>query len=838
MKTTRRFTSTLTLLIVALALGLVSAQGTNLPLTLVRNQIVGAQSGGAVDPVSGAYVEKSGYDANTTYSIFANRAAFEAGTPGTTLTLDGGPGFGTYDGLLNGKLYGRSTNGDVSTTETEVRRWNASTGATELILNSVPGMNGTNRVGSFNWGGYSGVNVLNDDGQLYILGVNSAGTAWELVKLNADLTIASTLAIAIPPTQGYAFIVKGQLFFGSSYDSKSITTRVNIATGAVSTVSHSFTGGSGSPYITNTFYDAAADCIYLYDNRDGKLYRADGAAALLDFFVEVTNTNDSGAGSLRSAINAANTAGDAVITFDSTVFDPATAPHVIDLFSALPKLSSNITIQGPGANVLTVERSFAGGTPDFSVFFIGNGTTSGPTVTISGMTIANGNDIGVISIFSTLHLDSCIITGNTSSVYGGGVFTGGSNGTGTLIVNNCTFSLNSATTLGGAIMINGVGAGSNATVTVTNSTFSQNSASQGGGIYNGGNSGSATLTVVNSTFSQNSAISGGGGILNDGSNGGSATLSITNSTFSQNSSANGFGGGIFNDGASSGSALFQIGNTILKRGATGENIFNYFAAVTSLGYNLSSDVGVTNSTGGTGALNATGDQVNTDPLLDPAGLQDNGGPTKTIALKSGSPAIDKGKDMDKSSNLTGQDQRGSTRPIVNSGITPASGGDHSDIGAFELASTYRSEKQAALALVQSLIPSGNSTTDKLLLAAANQIASSLAPALWVDDFHLGPKSESVFKFEKTAAQNLLKVVATGGAIAVQAQNAINELVAVDKEIAQLAIDEATSGGGDPKTIAQANAQMTAAQQALTAGRPDTAIDKYKKAWQSAIKSRK
>jgi hypothetical protein len=77
----------------------------------------------------------------------------------------------------------------------------------------------------------------------------------------------------------------------------------------------------------------------------------------------------------------------------------------------------------------------------------------------------------------------------------------------------------------------------------------------------------------------------------------------------------------------------SLANTILKTGATGANIFNDSGTVSSLGYNLSND------TCG-GFLIGPGDQANTDPILGP--LQDNGGPTLTHALLSGSPAINSG----------------------------------------------------------------------------------------------------------------------------------------------------------------------------------------------------
>src|SRR5207247_1199975 len=73
-----------------------------------------------------------------------------------------------------------------------------------------------------------------------------------------------------------------------------------------------------------------------------------------------------------------------------------------------------------------------------------------------------------------------------------------------------------------------------------------------------------------------------------------------------------------------------IGNSILNAG-TPENIYN--GTVTSQGYNVCSD-------DGGGFLNGAGDQINTDPLLGP--LQDNGGPTFTHELLTGSPAIDAG----------------------------------------------------------------------------------------------------------------------------------------------------------------------------------------------------
>ncbi len=93
----------------------------------------------------------------------------------------------------------------------------------------------------------------------------------------------------------------------------------------------------------------------------------------------------------------------------------------------------------------------------------------------------------------------------------------------------------------------------------------------------------------------------------------------------------------------------------------------------SNGYNLSSD-------DGSGKLTETTDQINTDPGLDPLGLQNNGGATQTIALDLWQRAIDKGKSF---GAMT--DQRGVTRPYDNPSIPNANGGDGSDVGAYEVA---------------------------------------------------------------------------------------------------------------------------------------------------------
>ena len=329
--------------------------------------------------------------------------------------------------------------------------------------------------------------------------------------------------------------------------------------------------------------------------------------------ITVTNTNDSGPGSLRQALVDSHDG-------DTINFDPGVTGQTVTLTSGELLISKNITISGPGANLLAVSR--AAKAPFFRIFHV----MSGHTVTIEGLMISNGSVFngfggGILNDQSALTMDSCALTGNSALGQQG---------------------------FGGGIFSNGSGAGGNASLTITNSALSGNAATNGGAIENDGSSGMAHLTISNSTLSGNSE----NGIFSDGR----GTITITNSTLSENSAV----------GISMFSGMLDIGNTILKAAASGVNLnIGKLATVTSHGYNLSSD-------DGGGFLTGPGDQINTDPLLGP--LQDNGGPTSTHALLPGSPAIDAGNP-----NFTPPpfyDQRGANFWRVRDGRI--------DVGSFEV----------------------------------------------------------------------------------------------------------------------------------------------------------
>jgi hypothetical protein len=352
------------------------------------------------------------------------------------------------------------------------------------------------------------------------------------------------------------------------------------------------------------------------------------------------------------------------------------------------------------------------------VTFLSNGASSGGAVrnasgqmSLQACSFSNNGAGrgGALDNSGTLTVDLCTFLGNSAAGTNGlsGNWYGSPGGAG-------------GDAVGGAIQNIG-------TLTVSRSTFNNNSAAGGkggngsGGYYgdpgmNGGSGGSGgaggsgwcgalynagNARVINSTFAFNSgaggsggaggtggATAGGPGSCGNGGGGGpggsgigalnSGGVEIINCTFAGNWGSGGGGGSggaggqsgwppfppAGNPGApgTSGSGVGGITggggliNTILAANSPGGNCAG---AITDRGHNISSD--------STCAFTNAGSMNNTDPKLGP--LADNGGPTLTMALLPGSPAIDAGATL----GAPATDQRGVPRP-QGSGV---------DIGAFE-----------------------------------------------------------------------------------------------------------------------------------------------------------
>lgn len=219
--------------------------------------------------------------------------------------------------------------------------------------------------------------------------------------------------------------------------------------------------------------------------------------------------------SLRDAITAADNDSGSTIVFAVTgTMYPA---------YVLAEITTSMNIVGPGANLLSISGSNR-------ITPLGIPIPASATVTISGLTFINGNDIdyvngGAINTrIGTLQVVNCIFVNNSSGSggEGGAIY----NISGTVQVSNSTFIGNSAQ-LGGAIYNESGG-----TLSVVGSTFQNNAAQSGGAIYN--NSTTTPATVVNSTFVGNASASYGGAIDNNSG----ANLTIDDSTFSGNLAVN------------------------------------------------------------------------------------------------------------------------------------------------------------------------------------------------------------------------------------------------------------------------------------------------------------
>jgi hypothetical protein len=308
--------------------------------------------------------------------------------------------------------------------------------------------------------------------------------------------------------------------------------------------------------------------------------------------ITITNTNDSGPGSLRQALAVAHDG-------DSITF---AVSGTITLTSGGLGVFKNVTISGPGTNQLAIDGNQA---------LFAFGVFPQRTVSISGLSIANAQ-IGVYNNQGALSVSSCVLSGNFTAGLGNdaGQGSGGasmtaanstisnnevgiSNNQGTVSIINCVLSGNSFTGLynyatggsdGASMMVaNSIisnnagegainwlpsGGGGCACMTITESVVSNNT----NGIFNIGDAfpGAASLTVANSNVSDNNK----GGINNiaNGVSGGSATATIVSTTVSGNSA-----GGVFSS-AGQGSAGVTITNSTISGNSShgGINAVNFF----------------------------------------------------------------------------------------------------------------------------------------------------------------------------------------------------------------------------------------------------------------------
>ncbi len=347
--------------------------------------------------------------------------------------------------------------------------------------------------------------------------------------------------------------------------------------------------------------------------------------------------------SLIDAINCANsTSTDETINLATGGTYTLTSGTALDSTTGLPHIitsatAGTLTLNGNGASIV---RS---GASSFRLFYVNTGSD----LTLNDLLLSNGA---------------------LSSGGGGGIFTGG------------TLTLNHVRVVGNAA---NYGAGidnSGGTLTIVSSELSGNTAGNYGGALENS---SGTLNLINSTVSGNSVTtsggSNGGGALD--SYGGSPHVLIVNSTIANNTAANATRSGIWYE-----TGTLTIQNSIVANNNGANNCQLDGISFSDGGKNI--DNGTSCGFGG-----AVG--TNTDPSL--GALADNGGFTRTLALQSGSPAIDAGNNaeaVDQNGDPLTTDQRGSGFPRIVGGTV--------DIGAYEFA-------VACYTLTTAVSPSGGGT---------------------------------------------------------------------------------------------------------------------------------
>jgi len=410
----------------------------------------------------------------------------------------------------------------------------------------------------------------------------------------------------------------------------------------------------------------------------------------------VTNTNETGTGSLSKAIMDATKPGSHTIDI--------TAMGTINLTGPLPMLSYTLTITGPGADKLTIQRS-AGTFPIITVAGV---------VEISGVTIKNGSNTGVggngggivVIAGNSLVLRNSTVTGNTaaigSAIYADGALTiqGStiSGNTGTGVTTTATIFASETTTVSDSTIADNAGtaiifapAVASKTLTIDRSTISGNMADKIGvdGLQLQGTATiNAAAIIRNSTFSGNSGLAGGDFWTSTNN----VALSLTNVTVVGNSAPS-----LLFDHTSMVNVTMR--NTLFA--GTGMRC-NGGARPTSQGHNLTSDTSCN--------LAGVTDKTGMDPML--GSLAANGGTTKTHTPLAGSPAINAGD----GTAVDVKEQRG--LPRVQFGTV--------DIGAVEVAEPVISQQPAAQEV-------GTGKTLTLTIAATNQNSAMPLTFQWRKD---------------------------------------------------------------------------------------------------------
>jgi CSLREA domain-containing protein len=358
--------------------------------------------------------------------------------------------------------------------------------------------------------------------------------------------------------------------------------------------------------------------------------------------------------SLREALIAANAMDDRdTVVLGTGTYKLQIPPGGTPFQSGALSISNAVTLRGEGPGHTRIDAEGLD-----SVITIGSGIAAFGKVALDGLAL-QGGDAGASGVLrdsegggifaageagTKLVLRNVVVRGNTAD-FGGGIFDYREG----LLVRDSTIRKNTAVEGGG---IHVIAAPSETSAVIHGTTIVDNAAQKGGGLLVDGSAvwgpDPPTVDLLNTTLARNHASADGGGIMDDNN----ATVTLNYVTIADNAAdvdgtGGGAGGGVYQHS----SAIFGLGNSIIAKNAVGAS-----GVGPQCDGSFEPSVGAVIESQLTGTCSPAGAHVVDDALI--GSLGDHGGPTETIKLKSGSPAIGFGH-----GTCPRHDQRGIERPL-------------------------------------------------------------------------------------------------------------------------------------------------------------------------------
>ncbi len=240
---------------------------------LIRST-VSSISGISIDHATGVYYERIGFDGQRNFNVYNSYADFAANNS-TGLGLNTNGYYGTYAAVHDGKLFGRSTR------QTQAYgRWDLTSGVMDASTTFTE-FNPLNAQGTFNWGGFSGMNTIASGDQVYVTGREQGSNDWRVSSIDENLNQTLIGHVSSHPF-GNAFIIGDSLFFFDTYNSGQISTHFDLSTGVQSVVD--FTVNLPFPqnrtFWTNWTYDPFTDSLIGHEREQRNYFRIANASSV------------------------------------------------------------------------------------------------------------------------------------------------------------------------------------------------------------------------------------------------------------------------------------------------------------------------------------------------------------------------------------------------------------------------------------------------------------------------------------------------------------------------------------------------------------------------------